>query len=458
MANNAQTQEWSSGFTFLLAAIAGSVGLGNIWRFPYVAGENGGGAFVIIYLIAVVVIAIPILIAELAIGRRGHHNPVDAMIAVTDEAKAGRTWHLAGWVGLLTGFAITTFYCVIAGWTLDYLWTSLTSPLLDQSPEGIAASFEELLTSPVRMIVWQGLFILLCCLVLVRGLKDGIEAAVKVLLPALFLLLVGLVAYAALTSATGFTQAARYLFAPDFSALTANSILVAVGQAFFSIGVGMGLMMAYGAYLPRDVSIPHTAVIISLADTFVAVLAGLAVFPFVFQYGLDAGEGPGLVFVTLPVAFSAMTGGWMVSVVFFALLAVAALTSVIALLQAAIAFLEDRRKMSQKRATVIVGFTAWILGISSALSFNILKDFYPLGLFDLFAGKTTFDSIDFLTSNIMMPLAAILMALFFAWRMPRSAVIEELRPDHPALFWIWRIFAGVIAPVGIAAIMISALI
>lgn len=440
-----------------MAAIAGSVGLGNIWRFPYVAGENGGGAFVVLYLAAVFIIAIPVLIAELAIGRRGHHNPVDAMNAVTREARAGRVWQLGGWLGLLTGYAIITFYCVIAGWTLDYFWMSLVDPAATMSTDQTAVRFDELLASPGRMIFWQGLFILLCALVLVRGLKDGIEAAVKLLLPALFLFLLGLLGYAALAAPAGLPEAARYLFAPDFQALSAGTVLEAVGQAFFSIGVGMGLMMAYGAYLSRDVSIPHTAVIISLADTLVALLAGLVIFPFVFEYGLDAGGGPGLVFVTLPAAFAAMPGGQAASVIFFALLAVAALTSVIAVIQAAIAFLEDRRGLTQKRATVIACFVAWVLGIVSALSFNLLKSFHPLGGIELFAGKTLFDCVDFITSNLMMPSAAILMALFFAWRLPKAAAVEELRPDHPALFWIWRIFAGVIAPAGIAAVMITAL-
>ncbi len=308
------------------------------------------------------------------------------------------------------------------------------------------------------MIFWQGLFIALCAFILSRGLRDGIETAVRFLLPGLFLFLVGLVIYAAISSGDGFGKATYYLFNPDFSQVTGKTFLVAVGQAFFSIGVAMRLMMAYGAYLPQNISIPRVTIVIAFADTMVALLAGLAIFPFVFQYGLQVGEGPGLVFVTLPVAFSGMQWPWLISVIFFALLVIAALTSVIALLQAVIAFLEERYEMASGRATVLASITAWVLGMASAFSFNILKDFYPLGGFDLFRDKTIFETIDYITSNIMMPAGAILMALFFAWRMPKVLVMEELKITRPAWFWVWRILAGGIAPACIAAIMISSIV
>jgi NSS family neurotransmitter:Na+ symporter len=445
---------WSSGLTFILAAVGAAVGLGNIWKFPYVAGVSGGGAFVLVYIVCVIFVAIPILIAELLIGRCGSGSPPVAMKKVAEDAGRSGRWSIVGFMGMIVGYLIATYYSVIAGWTLIYIFKAANgfggATALD-----VAQQFEDVKASPGTMAIWHTVFISLALLIVSRGLRDGIERVVKALMPALFTMLLIMIGYAAI--AGDFGAGVEFLFRVDFSKISGAVVLAAIGQAFFSISVAMGLMMVYGSYVPREVSLTRSAVIIAGADTLIALLAGLMIFPIVFANGLDPAEGPGLIFKTLPTAFVDMPGGAIFGALFFLLLAFAAITSIIAIIEPIVAYAEDRWHMRRTVACVVFGFLGWLIGIGSVLSFNIWKDVTLLGMFDVFAGKTIFDLIDYFTANIMMPLGAILIALFVGWRMKPEVFEKELHFSRPWLLrtWIWML--RVVAPLAILGILISGL-
>ncbi len=447
-------RSWSSGLTFILAAVGAAVGLGNIWKFPYVAGVSGGGAFVLVYLLCVVVVAIPILIAELLIGRCGNGSPPVAMRRVAEASGRSPAWSIVGVVGMLVGYLIATYYSVIAGWTLVYIYKA-ASGFGGASAAEVAAQFDELLADPGTMTIWHTIFMCIALLIVGRGLRRGIERVVKLLMPALFVMLVVMIGYAAV--AGDFGAGLEFLFRFDFTKITGAAVLNAIGQAFFSISVAMGLMMVYGAYVPKDVSLTRSAVIIAGADTLIALLAGLMIFPIVFANGLDPAEGPGLIFKTLPTAFVNMPGGAVFGALFFLLLAFAAVTSIIAIIEPIVAYAEDRWHMSRKLGCVVFGTLGWGLGVLSVLSFNRWQDVHLLGMFDVFAGKTIFDLIDYFTANVMMPVGAILIALFVGWRMKPEMPEGDLSFYNPALYKVWLWTVRVIAPAAILGILISGL-
>jgi len=417
---------WSSGITFMLAAVGAAVGLGNIWKFPYIAGVSGGGAFVLVYIVCVVFVAIPILISELLIGRCGRGSPPVAMRKVAESA--GRSSHL-----------IATYYSVIAGWTLVYIFKAADG-FGGAAAVDVAQQFDELLASPDTLILWHTVFMCLALIIVGRGLRNGIEQVVKFLMPALFTMLVVMIGYAAV--AGDFIAGFNFLFSVDFSKIT---------------GEVVGLMMVYGAYVPKEVSLTRSALIIAGADTAIALLAGLMIFPIVFGYGLDPAEGPGLIFKTLPTAFAGMPGGVVFGAVFFILLAFAAITSIIAIIEPIVAYAEDRWQMPRKVGCVVFGFLGWLIGVASALSFNVWSDVTPLDMFAVFEGKTIFDLIDYFTANIMMPLGAILISLFVGWRMQPEVLERELDFGSPVLFRIWVWMIRVVAPIAILGILISGL-
>ena len=443
---------WSSGLTFILAAVGAAVGLGNIWKFPYVAGVSGGGAFVLVYLACVVFVAIPILIGELLIGRRGHRSPPVAMRAVADDAGRSRSWSIVGWMGLIAGYLIATYYSVIAGWTLAYIFKAATG-FGGAAPAEVAAQFDALQASPGTMTLWHTIFMILALVIVGRGLHGGIERTVKILRPALFAMLLVMIAYAAI--AGDFRAGVEFLFSADFGEISGATVLSAVGQAFFSIGIAMGLMMAYGAYVPREVSLTRSAFIIAGADTLVALLAGLMIFPLVFANGLDPAEGPGLIFKTLPTAFAGMTGGAVFGTLFFVLLAFAAVTSIIAIIEPIIAYAEDRWGMRRRNGCIVFGALAWLIGIASVLSFNAWADVTPLGTFETFVGKTVYDLIDYFTANLLMPLGGILIAVFVGWRLRPELLGDELQFGSPLLFRVWLLMIRVVAPLAILGILIA---
>ena len=449
MPENTSARRWSSGRTFLLASVGGAIGLGNIWRFPYIMGENGGGAFVFVYLAAAFLVAVPILSVEVAIGRHGRASPYTAMAAVSTQSGRWAAWGLVGGMGLLAGYLIMSFYSVIAGSTLDYLFLAASGAFTGLASESAQALNAGLNNNPLRLGVWHTLFMLASCVIVGRDVRRGVEVAVRFLMPVLFLLLLAVIAYALIEgdAAAGL----NFMFDFRFGELTAASALEAISHAFFSIGVAIGLMMMYGAFAPREVSLPHTCVGITVADTSVAVLAGIAIFPLVFANGLEPGSGPSLVFLTLPIAFGGMPAGSFFGAAFFLLLGFAALTSAIALMEAAVTLLQERLKLGRWAATLSVGATLWGLGWLTVLSFGSGAQW------NVIAGMNPFELIDYLTATIMMPLGGALMALFAGWRMKRAILLGELGWQTGALFTVWLWLLRVVAPAAILVIMYNAL-
>ncbi len=450
-----QHESWSSRPGFLLAAVGAAVGLGNVWRFPYIAGENGGGAFVLVYVGFVLLLGLPILTAELAMGRRGHQSPVVSMIHLTKQQGRSSAWHIIGWLSILIPLLGLTYYSIVAGWALDYVFQAAQGSFQGFNGNTSSTFFNELLASPWRMFFWHSIYIGLTIFVVARGVRKGLERSVKIMMPAFFLILLFLLVYAMV--AADFKAGVDFLFAADFSKLTLPAILMAMGQAFFSLAIGVGAMMTYGAYLPKGVSLPASGAIIVGADTLVAILAGLAIFPLVLGYGLDPGEGPGLIFVTLPVAFGQMPGGIFVGTLFFILLTFAALTSSIGMLEPVVSWLEEHKGFKRPYMALLAGFLAWLVGLAIVLSFNLWGNFHPLGFIRYFSEKTLFDVMDFLVANILLPLNALLIALFAGWMMSRASTQEELGLSDGVAYSYWRFILRYVAPVALGAIFLSSL-
>ena len=440
--------QWSSRWVFILAATGSAVGLGNIWRFPYVTGENGGGAFVLIYLICVLVVGVPIMMAETLIGRRGRQSPINTMRTLAEDEGLSPNWHFLGWLGVAAGFIILSFYSVVAGWSVAYVFYVAGGVFADTTADGSAAQFTSLTDSAGRLLGWHTLFIALTTVIVARGVAGGLELAVRWLMPALFVLLVVVVGYAMGTG--DFTGALAYLFEPDFSKVSGASILDALGQAFFSLSLGMGAIMIYGSYLPADSSIPRTIGAVALSDTLVALLAGLAIFPIVFGFGLEPGQGPGLVFITLTIAFGHMPFGQIFGALFFVLLSVAAWTSAISLLEPVAAWLVETVGMSRRRAAACGGFAAWLLGVGSLLSFNHWAD---VTIF----GRNFFNACEFLSTSVMLPLGGLFIAVFAGWRMARASTRDELHLPDGGIYAIWRFLVRWVAPAGVVVIFLNAL-
>ncbi|MBU3069082.1 sodium-dependent transporter [Aestuariicella sp. G3-2] len=445
-------EQWSSRLGFIMAAVGSAVGLANIWRFPYAAGSNGGGAFVFIYIAAILCVVLPILISEFLVGRRGQLSPPNAIAAVAREAGASPRWRWMGLVGVVAAILIFSFYTVVGGWTLAYVFKSAAGDLSSASADDIQATFDGLNASASELFLWASSFLMLTVFVSARGVKSGIEAAVKVLMPLLFIMLLGMVAYAAVVG--DFTAAWTFLFTPDFSQVDSDVVVEAIGQAFFSIGVGITNLMAYGSYLDRQTSIPRSSLSIIGADTLVALLAGLAIFPIIFAYGMSPSGGPGLVFMALPYAFGQMPGGGFFGALFFLLLFFAALTSAISMMECSVAWLKEKLAISRRNAALISGGLSWVLGLLSVLSFNVLSDVHPLGMISLFEGKTFFDVFDYTTSTLVMPLCSIVVALFVGWVLPKRITASELGGDGLG-YQLWRLLVRFVAPIGLAAVFLS---
>ncbi|MFQ5533365.1 MAG: sodium-dependent transporter [Sphingomonadales bacterium] len=447
---------WSSRAGFLLAAIGGAVGMGNIWRFPYMVGKNGGSAFVLVYLVCVVAVAIPILMAEFLIGRRGQQSPVNAMAAVAAEARLSPAWRGVGWLGMTAAFLVLSFFGPIAAWAASFIPLAASGALSGMSGSEAEATLKAVLHNPVQLVALNGLFLALTAFIVARGIKKGIEKSVKLLMPALFGLLIIMVGYAAV--AGDFAAGLAFLFAPDFSAIDAGVVLEAVGQAFLSIGIASGIMMAYGAYVPSNISIGRAAATISMADALAALLAGLAIFPIVFATGLDPAHGPGLVFVIFPLALGGMPGGGLLGTLFFVLLVIATLTSSIGVLEPVVSWAEEKLNIRRCWGAVFAGIGAWVLGLASLLSFSVWKQFYPLAFIGKFREANLFALADGLISKIMLPMGGILIALFVGWRLSRDLVCEELGMGDGGAYSLWRFLLRYIAPAAVALIFVTGLI
>lgn len=446
-------ENWSGRLAFILASVGAAVGLGNIWKFPYTVGSSGGTAFVLVYVFAILVIATPIMLSEMMIGRRGNASAPTAIRKLAVENNANPAWSMLGWMGVFALGLVLSFYSVIAGWTLAYLGKSASGALNGLTPEEVGQSFGVFLHNPIPMIFWHAVFTGATVLVISKGIKLGLERVVKFLMPALFLTLVGLVINSALTG--DFQAAIDFLFTADLTKITGPVALAAVGQAFFSVNVGVGAVLTYSAYLPKNVNLFRAAVTVSLGDTLVALLAGLAIFPIVFANGLDPAEGPGLIFVTLSSAFATMPAGAFVGSAFFIMILFAALTSSISMLETMTARAAERSGVSRIKAASLIGLCTFLLGLVTVFSFSSWENVYPLGSFTTFESKTPFDLIDYFVSNLILPVGGVLYAIFAGWIINRKTQVEELGVGEGWLFTLWLLLTRFVAPLAIGAVLIA---
>ncbi len=438
-------ETWTSDRGFVLATIGAAVGLGNIWRFSYVAGENGGGAFLFVYLLSVLIVGVPIVIAELALGRRSGGDAV----AAYERTAATSSWRLAGWCTVGGSFLILSYYAVIAGWALKYFIGAVTGQLWQAAAEGWGAYFGDFIGNPGEPVGWQAAMLAAAMFVVAGGVQRGIEAVNRVLMPFLAVLVVTLAAYAA--TLPGAAAGWRFLFLPDWSVLLRGEILVAaLGQAFFSIGLGMAIYITYGSYMQQSTRLPRAAAAIVAGDTLFAVVAGLAIFPVVFAFGMDPQAGPQLAFITLPQIFLVMPGGGVVGVVFFGLLAAAALTSMIALLEVPVATVVHRTRLRRRGAVIAVGTGVFALGLPSALSYGILAAFQP-------GGRAILDFVDQTVSNYLLPLAGIATCVYVGWCWQREEALAAggLRSAALGAAWMWAL--RIVAPAMILLVIVDAL-
>jgi NSS family neurotransmitter:Na+ symporter len=414
---------WSGRSGFILATIGAAVGLGSIWKFPYEVGANGGGAFVLFYLVGLIVIVFPLMLVEFTIGRRGRADAAQAIAAVAAAAGASRYWALCGLLGVAAAFLILTYYSVIGGWAIAYAVDTALQGLPGADAHVVQARFDALLAAPLTMTAYHSAYMAALAFIVARGVSGGIESACKVLMP----ILIGLIVVLGLFSAMqgDLVGTLRFLFRLDPAHLSLHAALDAIGLGFFSIGVGFSLMITYAAYAPTDVDLREVAIVTILGDTTVSLAAGLAVFPVVFAEGLDPTAGPGLMFVTLPVAFARIPGGTIAAVGFFVLLIAAAVASGISMLEMSVALL-TRRGWARRRATMAAAAAAWLCGLATVLSFNQWATWYPLDAMPIFANATVFDLLDHLTSNMMLPLGGIVLALFAGWVLPMQLFAEEI--------------------------------
>ncbi|MEA1961501.1 MAG: sodium-dependent transporter [Bacillota bacterium] len=438
--------QWASSFGFVLAAAGSAVGLGNLWKFPYIAGANGGGAFVITYLLILLFLGVTVMIAEITLGRHTQLNAYGAY------KKLQAKWAWVGAMGVLTGFLIMSYYSVVGGWVIKYLVDMTTGALAVNDPAALGAFFGGFIGASVSPLIYMLVFMAICFVIVIGGISGGIEKANKVLMPLLFLFII-IVAIRSMTL-PGAAEGIKWLFAPDFSKFTGAGFLAAMGQVFFSLSLGMGCMITYGSYLDKETNIAKSGWTIPLLDTFVAFMAGLAIIPAVFAFGFEPGQGAGLVFVTLPAVFSQMPAGQLFGIIFFLLVLFAAITSAISLCEVVVAWLVDQKQMDRVKATALTVLGIIIFAIPTSLSLGAWSDIH------LLPGKGFFDTFDFLTSNILLPLGGLLLCIFVGWVWGTDKADEEIT-NGGKLQWsyapVWNFLIKYIAPVAIAVIFVVGL-
>ena len=437
---------WSSQVGFIAAAAGSAVGLGNIWKFPYITGMYGGAAFVLVYLLFVILVCIPIMNSELLVGRLTGKNPVGAFKELAPKS----SWWIVGTMGILAGFIILSYYSVIAGWATSYIFKSGAYMAAGADPADIFVNF---ITAPLTPIIWHAIFMLICIWIVVAGIEKGIEKYSKILMPILVLLLLVLIIRSVTLPGAG--AGLSFYLKPDFSKLSAEGILAALGQAFFSLSLGMGCMITYGSYLKKDQDIPANSYWISGTDTAIAFLAGLAIFPAVFAFGLEPGAGPGLTFITVPAVFASMGAiGHFFGILFFILLTVAAITSAISLLEVVCAYFIDEKKWNRKKAAWIMGITIFLLGIPSSLGIGVWSDYKFIG------GRDILDSLDFIASNILLPLGGFLLLIFIGWYWGTDKAIEEGNKGAKGAITLgggYRFLVKYVAPVAIFIVFLKSI-
>ncbi len=404
---------FQSSFGLLAAAVGSAVGLGNIWRFPYITGLYGGGAFLVVYLICVAIIGIPVMTAEFIIGREGQKDAIGSYKKLAPKSK----WYISGVLGVAAAFLILAFYGVVAGWTLEYIVSAAANRFAGMDASQVENYFLEFISDPIRPIMWLVVFMAITAYIVAAGIEKGIEKFAKILVPLLLFIIIILDIKA--VTLPGGNMGLEFLFKPDFSKLTREGVLAALGHAFFSLSLGMGIMITYGAYIQKEEKLGKTALKVSIADTLIALLAGIAIFPVVFAFGIAPNSGAGLVFITLPNIFGQMPGGYFFSIMFFALLALAALTSTISLLEAVVAYVIKRFDMKRVKATIITATLIIVLGIFASLSNGSLSGF-------TLHGYNLFDFLDNVTADFFLPISAFISSIFVGWRLDKKIVENQL--------------------------------
>ncbi|MDQ0163952.1 sodium-dependent transporter [Aeribacillus alveayuensis] len=440
-------EQWASKIGFVLAAAGSAIGLGAIWKFPYVAGTSGGGAFLLLFLLFMVLLGYPLLLAEFSIGRFAGSDAVSAYKKISPSSNS----HIIGLIGLVTCFIILSFYSVIGGWIIIYIFHAISGSLSRLTVEQYNVFFQELISNPFATILAQLIFMIITIFVIARGIQDGIEKVSRFMMPALLILFI-LIVVRSLTLENAW-EGVRFIFYPDFSKLTTDAILFALGQAFFSLSVGMSIMVTYSSYVPKSQSLPKSAFSVVLMNVFIAILAGLAIFPGVFTYGLEPSAGPTLIFSVLPTVFEQMFAGTLFMILFFLLFLFAALTSAFSLLEMIVAVIIKGDSSKRNKTAWIVGLSVFALGVPSCLSFGVLSNV-------LIWDKTIFDIADYVTSNILIPLGGLFIALFVAYRFPKQQLLEEIQLGSgvtETFMNIWFILIKYFTPIAIIIVFLDAI-
>ncbi|PIE86034.1 MAG: sodium-dependent transporter [Bacteroidia bacterium] len=447
-------EQWGSKLGFILAAAGSAIGLGNIWKFPYVAGDSGGAAFIVVFLVCIFIIGLPVTVGEILIGRTAQRGPVGAFKKLGNNS---RLWTSVGALGVVTGFLILSFYAVVAGWSLGYVVESLKGTFFTfEAPEAAGMYFQSLTSNPYWIIGFLFIFMAISLVFVLFGIQKGIERGSKIMMPVLFILLLALMVRG--LTLKGASKGLEFFFSPDWSKINGQVILLALGQAFFTMSIGMGAMLTYGSYMSEKDNILSSSLQILILDTAISIIAGVAIFTAVFANGQDPAEGPGLIFHIIPVVFSSMPGGYFFSILFFILLTIAAITSAISLLEVITSYLVDEKQWNRKKAVVLCSVITFFLAIPSALSYT------PIFNDKLIGDKNFFDIIDFVSSNIFLPLGGLLTAIFVAWfwgfdkallEMKKGA--EDIFENHFYLIKLWKIFLRYFAPVLILVVLLHSM-
>jgi NSS family neurotransmitter:Na+ symporter len=436
---------WTNRWAFVMATAGSAVGLGNIWKFPYMTGTNGGSAFVLVYLACVALIGLPLMMTEIMLGRRAQRNPVDGMAHLAAEAGSTRLWRGVGYMGIVAGVLILSFYSVIAGWVLDYVLRAASGGFTSITAAQAKEQFSAFVASPLELLLWHSVFMFLTMLVVAGGVTSGLERANKIMMPSLVAILLILLGYS--LAVGDVSRSLEFMFRPDFSRITPAAILSAMGHSFFTLSLGMGAVMVYGSYLQRHASIARASFYVVLTDTAIALVAGITIFAIVFANGLEPAAGPGLLFQTLPIAFGHMPGGILFATLFFILVGFAAWSSSISLVEPAVSWLIENTKLDRTRAALLVGGLIWLIGIAVLLSFNAWSEIKLFGL-------TIFDQLDKLTTNILLPLGGLLMAIFAVWVMHAAHAQEELALNDTH-YRRWLFATRYVAPAAIILVFLN---
>ncbi|MDD4086891.1 MAG: sodium-dependent transporter [Bacteroidales bacterium] len=444
---NMPRDSFSSRLGVIAAAAGSAIGLGNIWRFPYVAGENGGGAFLLIYIGFIILIGVPVMLSEFVIGRSTQRNPVGAFKKLAPKT----LWPLTGFLGIIAAFFILAFYTTVSGWTLEYLYLAISDSFKAKTAESLAIGFDSFRTSGLRPLIWQNIFMFFTAFIVYRGIRNGIEKYTKILMPLLLVIIVIL----GIRSITlpGAGEGLLFLFKPDFSKITGTVILEALGQSFFSLSIGMGTLITYGSYIGKKEKLGNTALSVSAADTLIAILAGIAIFPAVFAFGIAPEAGAGLVFITLPLIFEQMTGGYFFALIFFLLLSIAALTSTISVLEVVTAYLAEELNLGRKKATLLAASSIAVLGVACTMSQG------PWSAISV-GNKNLFDLLEMISANIMLPLGGLLIVIFVGWYLSKEKVFDELSNEgklKAGFRYLYLFIVKFLAPVAIAFVFLHGL-